>query len=117
MQSPPSPKEAPMSAPTMSPPQRATPGALRWATEAGRALAVPVGSVLFAFLVGGVIVAVTGGNPIAAYQGLACGGLGLFCTNGETPAYQISTMIVFTTPLILTGLSVALAFRSGLFNI
>jgi simple sugar transport system permease protein len=106
-----------MTAPTISPPQRATAGALRWAKDAGRALAVPVGSVIFAFLVGGVIVAVTGSNPIAAYQGLICGGLGLFCTNGETPALQISTTIIFTTPLILTGLSVAIAFRSGLFNI
>jgi general nucleoside transport system permease protein len=106
-----------MTAPTTSPPQRATPGVLRWASEAGRALALPVGSVLFAFLVGGVIVAVTGGNPLAAYQALGCGGLGLLCSNGENPVYQISTMIVFTTPLILTGLSVALAFRSGLFNI
>jgi simple sugar transport system permease protein len=90
---------------------------VRWATTAGRALAVPVGSVIFAFLVGGVIVAVTGGNPIGAYQALACGGLGLFCSNGETPAYQISTTIIFATPLVLTGLSVAVAFRSGLFNI
>ncbi|HEV2235787.1 MAG TPA: ABC transporter permease [Ktedonobacterales bacterium] len=106
-----------MTAPTVSPPQRATAGVLRWLTDAGRALAAPAGSVIFAFVVGGVLVAVTGGNPITAYQGLACGGVGLFCANGETPALQISTTIVFATPLILTGLSVAIAFRSGLFNI
>ena len=109
-----------MTAPTTPVPQRGTSGALRWAAESGRALAVPVGSVIFAFLVGGVIVAVTGGNPIAAYQGLACGGLGLFCTNGETPAYQISTTInsvgaagMAAGMCILSGLAVGFASAAG----
>ena len=81
--------------------------------------AVPLGSVVFAFLVGGLIVAVTGGNPFAAYQGLLCGGLGIACstTTGENPALQISTTIVFFTPLLMTGVAVALPFRAGLFNI
>jgi simple sugar transport system permease protein len=80
-------------------------------------LAVPLGSVVFAFLVGGLIVAATGGNPLAAYQGLLCGGLGLACANGENTALQISTTIVFFTPLLMTGVAVALPFRAGLFNI
>jgi simple sugar transport system permease protein len=79
--------------------------------------AVPLGSVIFAFLVGGLIVAVTGGNPLAAYQGLLCGGFGIGCANGENPALQISTTIVFFTPLLMTGVAVALPFRAGLFNI
>jgi simple sugar transport system permease protein len=79
--------------------------------------AVPLGSVLFAFLVGGLIVAATGGNPLAAYQGLLCGGLGIACANGENSALQISTTIVFFTPLLMTGVAVALPFRAGLFNI
>src|SRR5258706_6182368 len=84
-----------------------------------RAFAVPIGSVVFAFLVGAIIVAVTGGNPLAAYQGLVCGGLGIGCSTatGETPALQISTTIVFFTPLLMTGVAVALPFRAGLFNI
>jgi len=76
-----------------------------------------VGSVVFAFVMGGVIVAVTGGNPFAAYQGLVCGGFGLLCTGGENPALQLSNTIVFTTPLLMTGVAVALPFRAGLFNI
>src|SRR3982075_1003636 len=80
-------------------------------------MAVPVGSVIFAFLVGGVIVAVTGGNPFAAYQGLVCGGFGLLCSQGENPALQLSNTIVFMTPLLMTGVAVALPFRAGLFNI
>src|SRR5229473_1056698 len=79
-------------------------------------MAVPFGSVVFAFVVGGLFVAITGGNPFAAYQGLICGGFGVFC-QFENPALQISTTIVFLTPLIMTGGAVALPFRAGLFNI
>src|SRR6516162_7774764 len=73
-------------------------------------LVLPIGSILLAFLVGAIIILVTGGDPIAAYLALLCGGT-------VYPALQISETIVATTPLILTGLSVAIAFRGGLFNI
>ncbi len=85
--------------------------------QGGRALGLPLGSVIFAFLVGGVIVAVTGGDPVHAFGDLVCGGLGLGCSSDFTPLYQISETIVFTTPLIFTGLAVATSFRAGLFNI
>jgi len=78
---------------------------------------MPFASVLFAFVVGAVVVAVTGGNPIDAYQGLLCGGLGVACTQGENPALQIANTIVFAIPLITAGVAVALPFRAGLFNI
>lgn len=84
---------------------------------AGRALGLPLGSVLFAFFVGAIVVTATGGNPFQAYQDLLCGGLGLLCTGNVNPAYQISETVLFMTPLILSGLAVAVAFRSGLFNI
>ncbi|HEV3102460.1 MAG TPA: ABC transporter permease [Candidatus Dormibacteraeota bacterium] len=79
--------------------------------------AVPVGSVAFAFIVGAVIVVVTGGDPLKAYAGLLCGGFGITCANGENSALQISTTIVFLTPLLMAGVAVALPFRAGLFNI
>src|SRR5450759_4032631 len=82
-----------------------------------RGMAMPVGSVIIAFAAGAVIVAVTGGNPFNAYAGLVCGGFGIACTQGENPALQISNTIVFTIPLIATGVAVALPFRAGLFNI
>jgi simple sugar transport system permease protein len=78
---------------------------------------MPLGSVLFAFVVGALICVVTGANPIDAYSGLLCGGLGIACTQGENPALQISNTIVFLTPLITAGVAVALPFRAGLFNI
>ncbi|HEV2415320.1 MAG TPA: ABC transporter permease [Candidatus Dormibacteraeota bacterium] len=79
-------------------------------------LAVPLGSVLFAFVVGGLIVAATGANPLDAYQGLLCG-VGVICSGGENPALQVSNTIVYSTPLIAAGVAVALPFRAGLFNI
>ena len=78
---------------------------------------MPFASVLFAFVVGAVVVTVTGGNPIDAYQGLLCGGLGVACTQGENPALQIANTIIFAIPLITAGVAVALPFRAGLFNI
>jgi simple sugar transport system permease protein len=78
---------------------------------------MPVGSVILAFVAGAIIVFVTGGDPVAAYSGLLCGGLGVACTQGENPALQISNTIVFLTPLISTGVAVALPFRANLFNI
>ena len=78
---------------------------------------MPLGSVLFAFLAGAVILVLTGSNPLDAYGGLVCGGLGVACSQGENPALQISNTIVFFIPLITTGLAVALPFRAGLFNI
>ena len=78
---------------------------------------MPLGSVVLAFVIGGVIVAATGGNPITAYAALLCGGFGFICTQGENPALEISNTIVFIIPLITTGVAVALPFRAGLFNI
>jgi ABC-type uncharacterized transport system permease subunit len=79
-------------------------------------LAMPLGSVVLAFVVGAVIVAATGGNPFTAYGALICGGFGIAC-NGENPALQLSNTIVFIIPLITTGVAVALPFRANLFNI
>ena len=78
---------------------------------------MPIGSVLLAFVIGGVIVAVTGADPFAAYSGLLCGGFGISCSQGENPALQISNTIVLLTPLVMTGVAVALPFRANLFNI
>lgn len=97
------------------------PAVVERAKQAGRALGMPLSSVVLSFVVGAIIVLITGGNPISAYQGLICGGVGVFCSgdtySSYTGAFQISEMLVFLCPLVLTGLSVAIAFRAGLFNI
>ena len=109
-----------MTAPTAPPEEReagAMPGLVGWARRAAKALAVPIGSVILALLIGAVIFAISGTDPVLAYQALACGGFGVSCFGGETPALQIANTVTFLVPLLLAGLSVAIAFRAGLFNI
>src|SRR5207248_8656288 len=84
--------------------------------RAGRALGVHLLSVLIAFVAGAIIVAVTGGNPLQAYQALICGGFGLFCFGGEPPVLQLSNTLVFVTPLNIAGLAVPLPFPAGMLN-
>lgn len=74
-----------------------------------RDLAFSVIAVIFALLVGSVFMLITKGNPILAYGALWNSAFGSLKNFGET--------LVNTTPLIFTGLSVAFAFRCGLFNI
>jgi len=95
----------------------ARPGTPKFLRQTGRALAVPLGSVLLAFVAGAILVAATGGNPFLAYQALVCGGFGLFCFGGEPSVLQLSNTLVFITPLIMAGIAVALPFRAGMFNI
>src|SRR5260221_4315703 len=83
----------------------------------GAALGMPIASVLFAFVVGAIVIIVTGGDPVLAYQSLLCAGFGASCSGSVYPALQLSGTIVNTIPLILTGLSVAIAFPGGLLHI
>lgn len=112
-----------------------------------RAILLPILAVLSAFIVGGVIIIVTdagllrmwGSDPVGAigaswsavidaYGALLRGSIGdpgaLFSAIAalDSDALRLalrplSETLVSTTPLIFTGLSVALAFRVGLFNI
>lgn len=70
---------------------------------------VPFLAILTAMIVGGAIIALVGGNPFAAYIGLAQGAFGSFKALSETA--------IWATPYIFAGLAVALAFKGGLFNI
>src|SRR2546423_5873435 len=72
----------------------------------GRALAVPLGSVLLAFAVGAVIVLLTGGNPLLAYQALLFGGFGLFFFRGGPPGPQLFKTPGLLNPLIIGRLPV-----------
>ncbi len=66
-------------------------------------------SIVLGFVVGAIILASAGYDPIAAYAALISG---IF----SKPRY-IAQVIIRSTPIILTGLSVAFAFKTGLFNI
>lgn len=70
---------------------------------------VPVIAVILGLLVGAVIMVISGYNPFEAYGSI-------FQMVFLNPYYAGET-IVTMIPLILSGLSVAFAFRTGLFNI
>ena len=66
-------------------------------------------AVLFGFLVAAIVLLLAGYNPVEAFGALFNG---IF----SKPKY-ISNVIIKATPIILTGLSVAFAYKTGLFNI
>jgi ABC-type uncharacterized transport system permease subunit len=103
-------------------------------------IVTPLLTAVFAFLMGGIVVLATGHNPITTYKAIFEGaGLNWFFHFGNnhidlpfsnhhvwfwwdtntnhTAAYNLTQTLLTTTPLILTGLAVAFAFRCGLFNI
>lgn len=65
-------------------------------------------SVLLGFLVGAIVLALAGYNPLEAY-------LRIFEGVFKSPR-NVGWAIVNSTPLILTGLGVCFAFQTGLFN-
>ncbi|MDU5807384.1 MAG: ABC transporter permease [Peptoniphilus harei] len=66
-------------------------------------------AIVLGILIGSIILLMSGTNPVEAYKVIFLGAFG-------KPKY-ISWTIVKAVPLILTGLSVAFAFNTGLFNI
>jgi simple sugar transport system permease protein len=83
---------------------------------------VPILTVVIAFLIGGIVVAATGHNPLTAYHDIFDGaGLNWFghptTDTINTASYNLTQTLLATTTLILTGLAVAFAFRCGMFNI
>lgn len=79
---------------------------LRWIFSR---IGAPVVAIILALLVGGVFILLIGGDPVQVY--------GRFF--GETLGtwYGIGQVLFKATPMMLTGLSAAVAFRAGLFNI
>jgi general nucleoside transport system permease protein len=84
---------------------------------------VPLAATVLAFLIGGLVVLITGHNPITAYRAIFEGaGFNwpyLWVTGQDTTeaARDLQQTLRVMTPLILTALAVAFAFRCGLFNI
>jgi simple sugar transport system permease protein len=73
----------------------------------GRTMAVPLMGVTLAIVIGGIIMLLTGYDPIESYGAMFFGGL--------VRNWHIS--VLNAAPLIFTALSVAFAFKAGLFNI
>ena len=84
---------------------------------------LPLVTVLFAFIMGGLVVLATGHDPFSTYKAI-WDGTGLKWLFPWTPsadrelaAANLQQTLITTTPLILLGFAVAYAFRAGLFNI
>ena len=93
----------------------ATPAALPAAADPGvskRALLLalsPLAAVALALIAGGVFIAAIGQPPLEIY--------GLMFSQSLGTGYGLGQTLFKATPLIFTGLAVALGFRAGLFNI
>src|SRR5262249_58260585 len=74
-----------------------------------RELVFPLIAVIAAFLVGGLIVWIVGDSPLLVYE--------LFFTSAFGSLDGIGYTLFYATPLIFTGLAVAVAFKCGLLNI
>lgn len=72
-------------------------------------LMVPIISVLLSFLIGCIIMAVLGANPIVALSALWKGAFGT--------ARNLGTTLARATPLIFTSLCACFAYRCGVFNL
>jgi ABC-type uncharacterized transport system permease subunit len=98
----------------------------------------PLLTTIIAFLMGGLVVALTGKDPFKVYRAVFNGtGLNWFFhvghhsvrvpfgtqhiffpwDTGSVAAQNLQQTLLLTTPIILTALAVAFAFRCGMFNI
>lgn len=97
-----------------------------------QALLIPSLAVLTGLIIGAIVIAISGANVFTAYGALFTGsfgsptelvaGLRIFFSTGDTASlvkaiYPFTESLVTATPYIFAGLSVALGFRCGLFNI
>jgi general nucleoside transport system permease protein len=90
--------------------------------ERAGGLLVPLAAAVLAFFVGGLVVLATGANPFSAYKEIFNGtGISWFFKPPWDPHSHdfanLQQTLLITTPLILTALAVAFAFRCGMFNI
>jgi general nucleoside transport system permease protein len=89
--------------------KHSSPGRLQKVTPLFKSILVPILAVLTAVIAGGVVIALAGGDPFAAFAGLAQGSFGSVRALSETA--------VWATPYIFAALGVAIGFKAGLFNI
>lgn len=78
-------------------------------SAANNAIIFSLISIVLGLVVGAIALLIAGFNPIEAYSAMITGVFG-------KPKF-IAWTIIRSTPLILTGLSIAFAYKTGLFNI
>ncbi len=86
------------------------------AAKKKNALLIPLVAILGGFALGSLIIIGTGRSPSAMFLSMLQAATGIIPTGGFNPRY-IGEFIIQAMPIMLTGLSVGFAFRTGLFNI
>src|SRR6266487_5399211 len=71
--------------------------------------AISIGAIILALILGGILIMVAGGNPLASYIHIARASFGDIGVLSDT--------IVKATPILLTALACSIAFRMKLWNI
>ena len=82
---------------------------LEWILRTVKPLGESLLAVSIGLVIAGVIMGVSGYDPLKAYSAMLVGAVG-------TP-YAITMTLSFATPLMLTGLTFAICARTGIFNI
>lgn len=82
-----------------------------------RELLFPLIAVLAAFIIGGLVVLAIGDSPIEVYRLLLSSAFSFYDALGNFTFDNWGYTLFYATPLIFTGLAVALAFKCGLLNI
>ena len=81
-------------------------------------MVLPLISVLLGFVLGSLIVILTGRSPLSMFASIIKGFSGIDILNGQPiNTRYIGEFIIQAMPIILTGLSFAFALRTGLFSI
>ncbi len=86
-----------------------TPSQNNWLQKVWFSVRIPFLAIILALIVGAVVLLVSGSNPLEAYAQLFKGAFGSL--------KNFQRVLEKSTPLIFSGLAVALGFKAGLFNI
>ncbi|GAB1432965.1 ABC transporter permease [Spirochaetota bacterium] len=78
---------------------------------------VPLFAVVLGFALGSIVVLITGKNPLMMFNAIIQGSTGINLARGGFNPRHIGELVIQSMPILLTGLSVGFAFRTGLFNI
>jgi simple sugar transport system permease protein len=81
------------------------------------AVLVPLIAILGGFVLGAFVVLGTGRDPLVMFSAMFQASTGINPATGGYNPRLVGEFLVQVMPIMLTGLSVAFAFRSGLFNI
>jgi simple sugar transport system permease protein len=89
--------------------ENVTPSQNNWLQKVWFSVRIPLLAIIIALIVGAVVLLISGANPLEAYAQLFKGAFG--------SVKNFQRVLEKATPLIFSGLAVALGFKAGLFNI